>query len=176
MQIEIERLDAAGEPFAHTYRPEELGLDDEQARLASEARVEGRATRKSSEVRLRGRLSATVEIDCDRCVAPVALPLDVEFDTPFVPAESETGAGENVELGRADLDLSFYEGEAIDLDELVREQIYLALPTRQLCREDCKGLCPTCGANLNVEGCSCAQQEIDPRWSALADLKKEQTP
>ena len=174
MQIEVERLDAAGEPFAHTYRKDELELDDEQARLIRETRVEGRATRKGLEVRLRGSLSAEVEIDCDRCADAVADPLEVEFDALFVPAESERSAHENVELATGDLDYSVYVDEAIDLDELAREQILLALPARRLCRETCKGLCPTCGANLNVEACDCAEQETDPRWAALGDLRKRQ--
>jgi len=69
-----------------------------------------------------------------------------------------------------------YEGDAVDLDELVREQILLALPSRRLCREECKGLCPTCGADLNAGRCACEQREVDPRWSALADLDKSRKP
>ncbi len=65
-------------------------------------------------------------------------------------------------------------GEHVDLDDLVREQILLALPTRQLCRDDCKGLCPTCGANLNQTTCDCSAEEIDPRFAALAQLLAEE--
>ena len=68
--------------------------------------------------------------------------------------------------------LAAFEGDSIDLDELVREQILLALPTRHLCREDCKGLCQKCGADLNAGDCSCEQGETDPRWAALADFKR----
>ncbi len=93
----------------------------------------------------------------------------------FHPARrSRSAADENVELQKDDLIRSVYEGDAVDLDELVREQILLALPTRTLCREECKGLCPECGANLNAGECDCAQKEIDPRWAALADLKKDE--
>ena len=70
------------------------------------------------------------------------------------------------------MDFSTYDGDRIDLDEIVREQILLALPTRQLCAEDCKGLCPSCGANLNEKACGCEQQQTDPRWSALEALKR----
>ncbi|HZB47118.1 MAG TPA: DUF177 domain-containing protein [Pyrinomonadaceae bacterium] len=174
MQIEVERLDERGEAFSHTYGKEELSLDDETARLASEARVAGRASMKGSEVRLRGTLSTQVEVYCDRCAAAVVAPLEIEFDTSFLPAEVEKAAVENVELQKDDLIRSVYEGGAVDLDELAREQILLALPTRTLCREECRGLCPECGANLNAGECDCARKEIDPRWAALADLKKDE--
>jgi uncharacterized protein len=174
MQIEVERLDEWGEAFAHTYGKEELSLDDETARLVSGASVKGRATRKGEEVKLRGTLSAEVEVYCDRCAAEIVAPLEIEFDTSFLPAEVEKAAVENVELQKDDLIRSVYEGGAVDLDELAREQILLALPTRTLCREECKGLCLDCGANLNAGECECARKEIDPRWAALADLKKDE--
>lgn len=173
MRIEVESLTGAGKPFAHTYRPEEVALDeDEHARLTSPAQVEGTASRKGEEIRLRGKIKTEVEAACDRCLAAVRLPLEVEFDTAFVPQESEAKRTENVELLSADLGLAAYEGDAVDLDELVREQIMLALPSRRLCREECKGLCPVCGADLNAGECECERGEIDPRWSALADLNK----
>jgi uncharacterized protein len=173
MRIEVENLTAAAEPFEHTYRAEEIELDEEAARLVSDAAVRGRASRKGEEVRLRGEIRTEVELLCDRCASPERAPLEVEFDTSFVPQEAEAAKTENVELQKEDLLLSAYEGGAVDLDELVREQILLALPSRHLCGEDCKGLCQKCGANLNEGHCSCEQGEADPRWAALADLKKE---
>ena len=172
MRIEVESLTGAAKPFAHTYRPEEVALDEEElARLTSPATVEGVASRKGEEVRLRGKISAEVEVSCDRCLARLRLPMEVEFDTAFIPRESEAGKTENVELLSADMGLAAYEGDAVDLDELVREQITLALPSRRLCREECKGLCPECGADLNAGECSCERGGTDPRWAALAGLK-----
>ena len=171
MRIEVENLTAAGEPFEHRYGPAEVELDEEGARLVSDAAVEGRASRKGEQVRLRGTIRTEVEILCDRCAAPERAPLAVEFDTSFIPREVETAKAENVELSPEDLLLSAYDGEAVDLDELVREQSLLALPLRHLCREDCKGLCQKCGADLNAGHCSCEQSEVDPRWSVLAGLK-----
>lgn len=173
MRIEVESLTGAARPFTHTYRPEEVALgEEEHARLTSEAKVEGAASRKGEEIRLRGKIETEVEVACDRCLAPLRLPLEVEFDTAFIPREAEAVKAENVELLAADLGLSAYEGDAVDLDELVREQITLALPSRRLCREECKGLCERCGADLNAGECDCERGEVDPRWSALADLSK----
>jgi uncharacterized protein len=172
MRIEVENLTAAPTPFEHTYAEGEIDLVEEGARVVSDAAVRGGATRKGEQVRLRGEIKTEVELLCDRCAAPERAPLAVEFDTSFIPQEVEAVKAENVELQAEDLLLSAYEGDAVDLDELVREQILLALPSRHLCREDCKGLCQKCGADLNAGHCSCEQGEADPRWAALADLKK----
>lgn len=171
MQIEIEKLTEAGQPFAHTYAPHELSLEDERARLLSEARVGGRVSRKRQRVHVRGTVAAEVEVYCDRCVAPVAVPVNAEFDVSYDPPDADE-ANESTELQADDLAASVYTGESIDLDELAREQILLALPSRSLCREDCRGLCPTCGGDLNQQSCACEQQQTDPRWAGLAALKK----
>lgn len=174
MKLEVDNLSAAESSFEHAYAADELLLDEgDEARLLPGAVVAGKASRKGDEVRLRGRISARVESRCDRCAGPVAMPLEIEFDAPYAPV-AENSSLENLELNQPDLDVSFYEGEAIEVDELVREQILLALPARLLCREDCQGLCALCGADLNEEPCACQQKEVDPRWAALAALKGKQ--
>jgi uncharacterized protein len=175
MRIEVENLTSAATPFEHAYPAGEIDLDEEGARVVSGADVRGGATRKGEQVRLRGEIKTEVEILCDRCAAPERSPLTVEFDTSFIPQEVEAVKAENVELQAEDLILSAYEGDAVDVDELVREQILLALPSRHLCREDCKGLCQKCGADLNRNQCSCEQGEVDPRWAALADLQNRES-
>jgi len=171
MRFEIERLTERPELFAHTYAPEELALEAEGARLVAPAEVEGKASRKGQEVRLRGRIRATVEARCDRCLKPAVFPVETDFDERYVPAGDEVKT-EETELHPDELSFSVYHGEALDADELVHEQILLALPARLLCREDCAGLCPGCGADLNSETCNCRRDEVDPRWAALAAMKK----
>ena len=173
MRIDVENLAEAGRAFEHAYEPGALELDSESASLSREARVAGRASRRGEEIRVKGKIEAGIEVACDRCLAPIAVPLEVEFETAFIPQERAAAAEENVELHAEDMGLAAFEGDAIDLDELVREQILLALPNRHLCREECRGLCPACGADLNAGGCGCEHKETDPRWAALADLKKE---
>jgi uncharacterized protein len=172
MRIEVENLKERAEPFSHSYAPGEVELGDEGARLVAPAEVGGDASRRGEEVRLRGSIKTEVELLCDRCLAPSRAPLEVEFDARFIPQSAAARESDNVELLAEDLGLAAYEGDSVDVDELVREQILLALPSRNLCREDCKGLCPKCGADLNAGDCSCEQGETDPRWAALADLKK----
>ena len=173
MRIEVENLTEKGEAFSQVYEPGQVELGEEGARVTGETRAEGRASRKGEEVRVRGQIRTEVELSCDRCLAPRTTPMEVEFDTSFIPQAAATSETENVELLPEHLVVATYEGDAVDLDELVREQIVLALPSRHLCREDCKGLCPRCGADLNAEHCSCDTAEVDPRWAALADWKKD---
>ncbi|HEX8890833.1 MAG TPA: DUF177 domain-containing protein [Pyrinomonadaceae bacterium] len=169
MRIELDKLELTGNRIAHVYEPEEIVLDEEHARLTSPPEVEGRVSRSGHEVRLQGKIKTTAEVDCDRCLKSVSIPVETEFDVTYVPADDYTSS-DAAELQEEDLSLSVFDGETIDIDELVREQVLLALPNRALCGEDCKGLCPICGADRNVNPCDCQSKEIDPRWAGLEKL------
>jgi uncharacterized protein len=165
MRIELENLGPTS-LFEHVYEPEELVLDEEHVRLTEPPEVRGSVKQSGHEVRLTGTIVARAEVDCDRCLKTVALPVETKFDVAYVPAE-DYQRSEAAELQEEDLGLSIFDGETIDVDELVREQLLLALPARALCGEDCKGLCPTCGADKNTDPCDCHSREIDPRWAGL---------
>ena len=171
MRIEVENLKDKAEAFSHSYAPEEVELEDEAARLVAPAEVNGSASRKGEEVRLRGKIATEIELLCGRCLAPARSPLELEFDTRFIPQSEAAGETDNVELLTEDMGLAAFEGDSIDLDELVREQILLALPVKVVCSEGCRGFCAGCGKNLNVEACTCEERPPDPRWAALADIK-----
>jgi uncharacterized protein len=171
MRIELDKLEGTGGQFAHAYEPEELVLDDEHVRLTAWPQVAGTVRRDGHQVRLRGQITARAEVDCDRCLKAVDMPVETSFDVTYVPAADYGKGPEAAELQEDDLSLSVFDGEAIDVDDLVREQVLLALPTRALCGEDCKGLCPVCGADKNMDCCNCESTEVDPRWAALKDLR-----
>lgn len=170
MRIEVDKVHAAGTPFAKRYAPDRLTLDDEVGHLTTPAEVSGCAFRRGNQIRLQGDVKTNVRVRCDRCLSFVTVPVDAHFDVAYIPAADDV-SDENIELQEDDLDFSVFEDGAIDLDELVREQVLLALPSRLLCREECRGLCPTCGVDLNADACSCGTREVDPRWSALKDLR-----
>ena len=90
-----------------------------------------------------------------------------------MPAEDdgEPAADEGAQVREEDLDVFPFDGEKIDLEPVFREQFVLAVPFAPLCREDCKGLCPHCGTNLNLEQCSCSEPMEDPRWAALKEIR-----
>ena len=172
MRIELDKLEGKSKAFAHTYEPGEIVLDEENARLVEEPQINGRINRSGQEVRLQGTITARAEVDCDRCLKSMAVPIETDFDVTYIPAVDYERI-ETAELQAEDLSLSVFEGEAIDVDELVREQVLLALPPRILCTEECKGLCPVCGADKNQQDCACEPAQTDPRWAGLARLKEE---
>ena len=112
---------------------------------------------------------------CGRCVGEVRLPIEETLRVTFMPpgempTEEDTGGEEGAEVHEEDLDVFAFDGEKIDLEPLFREQFVLAIPFAPLCREDCKGLCPQCGTDLNSGTCTC-EKPIDPRLAALKGLK-----
>lgn len=171
MRIELDKLEQSGSRFAHRYEPEEILLDEEHARLTKPPEITGRVSREGGGVRLKGKVTASAEIDCDRCLNVVAVPVEVDFDVKYVTAR-DYEAGDAAALQEEDLGLSVFDGETIDVDELVREQVLLALPARALCKEECKGLCPVCGADRNANPCACESREVDPRWAGLKQVMR----
>ena len=170
MRIEIQKLEEPGGKFSKTYEEGELPLGETDIRLVAPVRITGRGRRDGYEVELTGELQTEVEIACGRCLQPVRTSIATEFDERFVSSVSWRDE-ELHELKPEDLSLAVFNGEAIDLDELVREEILLAVPTRALCRDDCKGLCAICGVDRNLESCECEQKQIDSRWQKLKELQ-----
>jgi DUF177 domain-containing protein len=124
--------------------------------------------RAGEELFFHGRISGTAIGHCGRCLDEYAFPFTTEFSTVLVPRRllpKVNGAAEE------DVDLGYYDGEEVDLSPLVQERLILALPTRPLCRDTCKGLCPQCGVNRNNETCACSADEGDPRLAVLRNIK-----
>lgn len=170
MRIEIDRLEEADGKFSRVYSVDDLLLGDEGLRLIEPAEISGHARRNGREVELRGKLLAKLEGLCGRCLQPVEVPISTDFTERFVRAVSWV-ADEQHELQEEDLNLAVFDGEAIELDDLVREEILLAVPANVLCREDCQGLCPICGIDKNLSSCQCETKEIDSRWQKLKELQ-----
>ncbi len=170
MLLVLTHIPADGLKFEHQYKADELDLSQAAFSLQSPPLVTGRVTNLAQEMRVQGRLQATLAAECDRCLEAVTLLIANDFDLYYVPATAHADKSGETELLDRDLDVSFYQNERIELDELVLEQLELSLPIRLLCQEDCRGLCAQCGTNWNVESCHCAAP-TDPRWQALADLK-----
>jgi uncharacterized protein len=152
----------------HLYPDGEPDLLGGEGHLVGRPEVNLRATRADKKVELTGSVTAVVGFECDRCLTPLAVQVEQSFELLYVPPLK---AGEEKELGEDDLLIGFYQGETIDVDDLVREQIELALPMAHLCSEECGGLCPDCGANLNDGECTCNKDQLDARWAALTELK-----
>ncbi len=116
-----------------------------------------------------------MQVECGRCLEQYVAPVDQELDLFYLPREKERPQEqeeEDVELSDRDVVVGYYDGDRLDLADVVREQVFLSLPLKRVCREACRGLCPTCGKNLNEGACGCPPQEPpeDPRLSPLRKL------
>jgi uncharacterized protein len=169
MIIDLLQLGEHEKVFAYEIQPNEIELDEDSARLNKPVKVAGKLKKRIAQVDVSGEITGEIELDCSRCLQTQETILDITFNVEYVSAEHSTSDKE-AELGEKDLEVSVYEDDKINLDELVREQILLSLPTRFYCKDDCQGLCLKCGANKNLKNCNCEQKEIDPRWSALKKL------
>src|SRR5262245_57519305 len=119
--------------------------------------------------RLVGQVVTVLEQTCSRCLEPFRQDVDAAFDVRYLPHSENTGRDER-EVEEDDLSDAFYRDDQIDLRQLMEEQFYLALPMKPLCREDCKGLCPNCGTDLNERTCQCEVRWEDPRLAGLKAL------
>ena len=169
MRIELSELDHGRGSFAHVYEPVDLNLEDERVSLIRPAAINGTIRRSGSEVVVTGKVEAVVEVECDRCLTPVQLPINYQFELEYISVRDYESTSV-AELTEDLMAVSTFDGESIDVDEIVKEQILLAAPARALCRETCKGICSNCGADLNAGKCGCDNKEVDPRWAALKNL------
>ncbi len=123
-----------------------------------------------ADIRLRGQYRGNFEVPCARCVEPVKIPLTAEYDLIFRPVGADSGSAER-SISAQETEIGYYQGDSLLLEDVLREQVLLSLPVRTLCKPDCKGLCPRCGQNRNLQACSCEEGPTDPRWEALAGLR-----
>jgi len=124
------------------------------------------------DIRVAGELAGQFATSCARCLEPVAQNVARRFDLLYRPQGADAGRDE-LSVTDAEAEIGYYQGQGVLLEDILREQVLLAVPLKAICREDCKGLCPHCGKNLNVEQCSCAEPVEDTRWSALKEIRSK---
>ena len=180
MLIEIKELELHPIDFKEEYRAGDLDLGPD-LQQSTALHAAGRAQlieehhgkhQRIKDIRVSGELSTTIELPCARCLEPVVQDVKRKFDLLYRPLGADAGR-EELSVTGAEAEVSYYQGEGLLLEDAVREQVLLAVPLKVICREDCKGLCPHCGANLNQEQWSCSEPMDDPRWTALKDLRSK---
>ncbi|MBV9296719.1 MAG: DUF177 domain-containing protein [Acidobacteriaceae bacterium] len=124
------------------------------------------------EIRVEGDLNVTVEATCDRCLETAKFPIGNHFDLVYMPAAEAKGRAED-EIDQGGLEVGYYEGGGLALEDILREVVLLALPMQLICDEACKGICPSCGQNRNQRDCGCQTEAVDDRWSKLRALRAE---
>lgn len=180
MLIDIHELELRPLDFTEELPPGSLDLGPD-AKLATPLKSIGRAElvperhgkhQKLLDIRLHGSFTTSVESPCARCLEPVVNAIQRDFDLLYRPQGSDAGK-EELSVTAAEAEISYYQGDGLELSDVLCEQILLALPLKIVCREDCKGLCPECGRNWNEGPCDCKVRAGDPRWAALSDIRKQ---
>lgn len=149
-------------PLGSLERPELLDL--------SPVRWNGQVVFADPGYYLKARLSYEQTLSCIRCLQPIVERVEPEVELMIVQERPHAGGGER-ELKEDELGVLTVEGEVLETDPILVEQLQLNVPMKPLCRPDCGGLCPVCGADRNVGACSCQEETADPRWAGLAALK-----
>ena len=122
-------------------------------------------------VEVDGHLDAVVSLNCGRCLQSFDQSLSESFSVTFVPRQKENETDEDIELKADELGLVAYNDETLELGDTLQEQLLLAVPISPLCQQDCKGLCPECGTNLNIETCHCSRKPFNNKFTALAGME-----
>ncbi len=172
MRVRVDEIPDSGRTLSFHWDQEMLGRfvppdDPFNLKLLGPVNVVLTLDKLTDHVRITGTIKGSLEVACHRCLMPVALPLDERVDI-YLVTETQVERDDEEELEDDELLYEFFDGEVIEIDTMVAEQIFLALPFKVLCSEDCKGLCPGCGANLNEEACGC---KADRSRSPFAVLK-----
>ena|SRR5689334_15826737 len=160
--------------FEGVLKPGEIDFSGDNIRQVAPLSWRATAERAGEEIRIVGSLETTMELSCSRCLEPAQQEITKSFDLFFRERDEELVDEDNeIELTEEDTRTAFFSGAQLMLGDILREQVLLALPMKALCRVDCKGLCPTCGTNLNVNVCNCPNERFSPHMDKLLDIKRK---
>jgi uncharacterized protein len=169
--IEIEDLEGRPLYVRHLFPINEIRFSHEDAWLETPVDVGFTLFPSGKELRVAGSLETAIRYRCSRCLKEFVQPFTEDFDLSYSPQPRCDGKAAEIELNYEDMDIGYYDGLRFDVNALALERIELSIPMQHVCRDDCKGLCYKCGADLNENTCFC-KEEPDVRLSALIDFKK----
>lgn len=173
MRIELSKLPDDAE-IIEVYDPEWWHCDEEGEQvlgLDAPLKVRVRVRRAGDKYILDGEMKGGAMVRCDRCLEPYHFDVDSDFHLYLHTMPSPQAGEKEVELLDEDMEVEFIEGDEVDLDGVVREQVFLSLPMKNICRESCQGLCPVCGVNWNRAQCTCRKEPANAAFQKLKALK-----
>jgi DUF177 domain-containing protein len=175
MFLSVKEMELRKIRFDETFQPGQIDFTGEELTQTSPLQAAGQAellAHSDGEMRIQGKYAVEVAAQCDRCLAQARFPLEGRFDLFYRPM-SFIAKEEEVEIDEGEAEIGFYENGGIELEDILREQVLLALPMQRVCSDVCKGICPVCGKNRNETECDCRIESTDDRWGALRNLLSE---
>jgi uncharacterized protein len=173
MYLSIKEMEVRKIRFDESFPPGQIDFAGEDLEQSSPLHAAGTAellAHSEGGVRIQGRFSVEMAAQCDRCLGRARFPLETQFDLFYRPM-AEIAGEEEVEIHEGDAEIGFYQGGGMELEDILREQILLALPMQRVCSDVCKGICPVCGRNRNETTCDCKIENAVDRWGALRKLE-----
>lgn len=152
------------ETFEFVTSAEKIDIEDGSPWFGSEIKVEGELTNNGRVLKIKGVIHATAQYQCHCCLEDFTAKMEIPFSDDYQENSSDEIDNE--------ADLAYYNGDEINIADLVRESIILAEPLKIVCSKSCRGLCPHCGINLNLAKCTCLDNVLDPRFAKLSQLLK----
>ena len=155
--------------FSYELTPDELEITEADLKITAPVVLKGMVENAGDVILLKAEAATEIERTCGRCLKVYTEKLNAQVVEKFYPAGAE-----NIENDAFiyENDAFIYESDLLDITEPVRESLLLAVPLQALCREDCRGLCPVCGADRNEGDCGCDTTSVDPRLAALKQFIK----
>ena len=168
----VDHINEEGLDFDILEPKERFNIDSTGCVLAEDVKVQGTLESIGLEILCKGSLETGLSVTCTRCLSDFSFVVKSELKVQFIPRNDNIKLAHEIELTELDVEQEFYEEGRVDLSSPARDLILLSLPQVILCRQDCKGLCPECGTNLNVNKCDCKNEgSYDPRLAVLQQLK-----
>jgi uncharacterized protein len=169
--VSVQELELRKVPFNLDFPPGEIDFGG--LHQVGPLHAEGQAELLSNtlgEIRIRGKVRVDIDAECDRCLDPIRSAVDSEFDLFYRPTP-DSSIPHELAIDEGEAEIGFYDDDRIDIAEVLREYILLSMPMQQICKTECKGMCPQCGLNRNTGHCQCEIRVVDERWTALRNLK-----
>jgi uncharacterized protein len=162
-ELELHRVTAS-----ESYNPGSLDYHGAEFRQTAPLKLNATAELLAGDIRIRGHLETRLECSCDRCLRPVDIPVSSDFDLFYRPMQS-IAREEEIEIPADEMEVGFYSGDGIELADVATEQVILAVPMKVICKTECRGFCPVCGANRNLTHCECAPPQPDSPFASLRE-------
>ncbi len=172
MFLDVKDLAVRKVHIRKSYAPGSIDFGTSEVHQAGPLEVTATAELLEGVIRINGQLETKMEMVCARCLEPVHEEVQRDFDLFYQPLP-KSAKPEEERLKDDDTEIGFFQGEGLFLADVLKEQVLLALPMKVICQSDCRGLCASCGANLNHEECRCETHSSDPRLAPLARLKQD---
>jgi len=175
MFLDVKELAVRKLRIRRTYAAGSIDYHSAEIKQVEPLEVTATAELLDGQIRVEGNLETKIELVCARCLESVTEEVSRAFDLFYAPLPKDAQQTKHREdrLRDDDTEIGFYEGDGLFLADVLKEQVLLALPLKAICRSDCRGLCPNCGANLNHEECRCETHTPDARMASLARLKQD---